>query len=248
MEYSKTNAFCYGLFWRWCQSSSSESSGGSGNLLILCVQCRWPVRIIRFLSESLWPSLLLANPLHSHKHTQTAPSPTDCHLRAWITSFGDYWAHSRKLTLLPLLMFVFCKPTLCLGRVAFARDEAWGKPRRCDFPHPAGMLYRVLPTSLEPLGWKEGVPGVWGRWHEGNCWLRETGPGGTAGWREKGRVSRRSLFMESRGPSRPGAPEAEDFPPRLFSPSDLGWTSEQYIMPGDCAGLSWLAFWTVTGM
>lgn len=42
--------------------------------------------------------------------------------------------------------------------------------------------------------------------------------------------------------------EAEDFPGCLFSPSDLGWTSAQYIMPGDCAGLSWLAFWTVTGM
>lgn len=67
---------------------------------------------------------------------------------------------------------------------------------------------------------------------------------------EKERESEQAKFIYGMSGGHWGSagPRSGDFPRCLFSPSDLGWTSAQYIMPGDCAGLSWLAFWTVTGM
>lgn len=53
-------------------------------------------------------SLLLSPPPRqpaSLPQTDSAHSHTGCHLRAWITSFGDYLAHIKKLTVLSLFMF-----------------------------------------------------------------------------------------------------------------------------------------------
>lgn len=54
------------------------------------------------------PFSVLAPPTNTH----TAHSLADCHLGAWITSLGDYLAQIKKLTVLSLVMVLFCKQNL----------------------------------------------------------------------------------------------------------------------------------------